>query len=376
MYTICSLITCLITHKANKGIVSKYKVNRKIGMFLLVIVAMIFAILAALRDYNIGTDINYYVIPIFNSAKTNNFETYWNSNNTIIEPLYLLLNYIVSSISSNPHLLMGIISFIISLLVILRLADYKEYKKMWIGVFIYNFALFPISLNLMRQSIAMAILFYSTRYIFTEKLKIRNFIFGTIIAMGFHLTGIMGFFLLIIELYYKKNFSQDSSISIKITSKTIILIVALIIVVLAFDKIVAVIVPLSQFTRKYSSYYTVRGKMDFNPLLVRLPFIILIFLKRKEFYRKDSENYLLFLFMVIDAITSLLRSYSGTLYRVSIYFAYYKMLAIPNFTIIHKGKNKLFINVAVCIIFYLIWIYQIVIQGNEQVFPYTAKWIM
>ena len=80
--------------------------------------------------------------------------------------------------------------------------------------------------------------------------------------------------------------------------------------------------------------------------------------------------------MVIDATTSLLRSYSGTLYRVSIYFAYYKMLAIPNFTIIHKGKNKLFINAAVCIMFYLIWIYQIVIQGNEQVFPYTAKWIM
>lgn len=376
MYTICGAITCLITHKANKLILSRYKTNQKVGKTFLVFVALIFACVAAIRDYNIGTDIKFYVLPVFNSALNNDFSTYWSINSNTIEPLYLLLNYFCSIISDEPRLLMGGLSFIISILVILRLSDYKENRKMWIGIFVYNFAFFPISLNLMRQSVAMAILFYSTRYIFAEKTKLRNFFIGTLLAMGFHFTGVIGLFLLLLQWYYKKDILKNELVSKGTTFKTMVMVVVLIIGVLLFDKVIAIIVPLSSFTQKYSLYYTSIGKnIDFNPLLVRLPFVIMIFLHRKEFYKKQSENYLLFMLMLTDMLTSLLRSYSSTLYRISIYFAYYKMISMPNYIATYYKNKKILMSVVICAMFYVIWIYQIVIQGNEQVFPYTANWL-
>ena len=144
MYTICGFITSLLTYKANKLIVSRYKNNRRIGMAILFWVILVFSIVAGIRDYNVGTDISYYVLPVFNSAKINDFQMYWNLNSKMIEPLYLLLTYFVSLISDNAHLLMGILSFLVTLFVVLRMIDYKESKKMWMGIFVYNFIFFFI----------------------------------------------------------------------------------------------------------------------------------------------------------------------------------------------------------------------------------------
>lgn len=375
MYTICGFITSLLTYKANKLMVSRYKNNRRIGMAILFWVILVFSIVAGIRDYNVGTDISYYVLPVFNSAKINDFQMYWNLNSKMIEPLYLLLTYFVSLISDNVHLLMGILSFLVTLFVVLRMIDYKESKKMWMGIFVYNFIFFPISLNLMRQSVAMSILFYSTRYIFSKEMNVRKFIVGTIFSMGFHFTGAIGFFLLILQVYFKKNYQKKEIISMEIVMKTIFIIAAMIVCVFLFDRIIDIIVPLSSFTQKYSSYYVSGGtRIDFNPLLIRLPFIIIIFLNRKDFYKKQPENYLLFMLMICDALTSLLRSYSTALYRISIYFAYYKMLAIPNFISACKANKRLFWSVVLCVLLYSIWVYQIIIQGNEQVYPYSVDW--
>ena len=143
-----------------------------------------------------------------------------------------------------------------------------------------------------------------------------------------------------------------------------------------FNKIVDMIIPISGFSLKYSSYAVgdING-FDFKPFLVRSPFLLIIFVYRRHFYEQKCENYLLYILLLTDALTSLLRSYSTTLYRISIFFAYYKMLAIPNLIESLKPNKRLRITFVICLLLYVLWIYQIILQGNEQVYPYTAKWL-
>lgn len=376
MYTLCGLVTCLLTYQANKLLISRYKTNRKVGNALLVLIVLIFSTMAALRDYNIGTDISYYVTPVFYNAKRMSFREYWVINSVIIEPLYLILNYLIAMFTDDPRLLMGCIELIVSGFILLRLSDYKMNRRMWIGVFIFNFAFFPISLNLMRQSIAMAIIFYATRYIFSDKLNIHRFILWVVISMGFHLTGIIGLFILAFVFYYQKEKNIIRSRTLAREFKTILLIVGLVIMIFLFNKIVDMIIPISGFSLKYSSYAVgdING-FDFKPFLVRSPFLLIIFVYRRHFYEQKCENYLLYILLLTDALTSLLRSYSTTLYRISIFFAYYKMLAIPNLIESLKPNKRLRITFVICLLLYVLWIYQIILQGNEQVYPYTAKWL-
>lgn len=373
MYTLCMISTCFMTNTANKLIISSHKKNRRYGKFLLFLVVVLFSLLAYFRDYTIGTDISYYVIPAFQEAKRHSFFAYFYLISHLIEPIYLLFNYLFAAVCETPRIWMFMIEFIISSLVVLRLYDYRYDRKMWVGIFIFNCMFLPISFNLMRQSIAMAIIFYASRYILSEKKQIVKYIIIIIISMGFHLTGIIGMLLPALNIYYNKVYLGKNNKKLDSFIKTGLIIFVMILSVIFFNQLVDLVVPISKFTVKYSGYVVKSsGGIQVNPLLVRIPFIILILINWKKYERDKNENYMLFVIMIIDMIMSELRIYSSTLYRVSIYFAYFKILALPNYLVSLNIKKRRLATGLIIVLMYIIWIYQIVIQGNEQVFPYKT----
>lgn len=374
MYTGCLVVTCLIANRANQLLLSSNVRRQRLGKALIILLILIFSLIAGLRDYSVGTDISYYGLPSFYKAQRLSAANYFVTDGTILEPLYVVLNFAITRIFNNYGIVLFALQLLTASFVLLRLCDYKYTGKIWLGVLIYNCFFFPISLNIMRQSVAMAMLFYATRYIFGSEIdaKIKRYVCIVICSMGFHVSGAIGFAILFIyHLYSRKTkYGKDKMTVLK----TCALLCAMIVVVLLFDKIVGIIASLSSFTSKFSRYEGQSlGSIQLNPILTRLPFVIFPLAFWGKYKNKRLENYLVFILVVLDVIFSELRAYSSSLYRVSIYFAYFRMIEIPCLVESVGTRNRKILSILMTAICVSIWVYQIIYQGNESVFPYVFK---
>lgn len=371
MYVLTTIITCFMAYLANVLLLSKNKKNVRYGKLIMICIIVMFSMVAGLRDYTIGTDISFYVRPIFNYSINNTLTDLFVMESTNLEPLYLILNYVSANVFNNMGAVLFCLQFIVILFVVMRICDYTYTKKMWIGILAYNCLYFPISLNLMRQSIAMAILFWGSRYLFGEKCNIKKYLICMLFSVGFHVTGIIGLVFLFCSLYYSKHITtgRDKSLFIK----SLLLVAGTIVAIMFFDKAVEIIAGLAPFMNKFNRYSEqAYSGFQINPFLIRIPLILLTFLSWKEYKKGNNENYLLFIFVVFDLLLAQLRAYSAGLYRLSIYFAYFKMIQLPCM-IYSNRRYKIITTYTVCFILIITWYYQIVLQGNEEVYPYIFR---
>lgn len=374
MYTLCFFVTCFLTYIGNKLVLKKNIRTRKLGRLLFLIVVIIFAVIAGLRDFTVGTDIGFYGSPSFNEAKRFSFREYWKIDSDKLEPGYLILTYIFANTIGYARVWFGVIEFIIAGFTVARLYDIRETGKMWVGMCIFNCIILPPSLNIMRQSMAMAITFYASRYVLVEtkaKPQYIRFLIYILVACSFHVTAAIGLVIPLYRIYFR---TDHTHLKAKDFVRSLVLILLLLIAVVSIDKIVNIIIPLSSFTRKFSRYAGLqRSGFSINPMLIRFPFIVLICLFWKQYYSK--RNYLLFMLLVTEALFAEMRIYSTTLYRLALYFSFYRLLAMPILIGRLNKENRKLVELAVVLLCFVTWFYQIVLQGNEEVFPYTMDWL-
>lgn len=166
----------------------KGKNERKI---LIALGILIPSIIAGVRDYTIGTDIYTYGNTWFNYAV--GFQNYfkyvqyaaWSS----IGVGYATLNFIVSRFTSNAHWFYFVLNLIANILVYRGLEKNKDICNVPLGMAVYYCVFWGIFLNALRQSIALAIIFWGYNYLRNNK-PIKYF--GTaILAILFHSTAIV-----------------------------------------------------------------------------------------------------------------------------------------------------------------------------------------
>lgn len=166
-----------------KLIKSKYKIYEKIGITILVIIS-------ALR-FETGTDYLSYKQIFDNLARKIEFSDYY-----LLEKGYIFINKMIIYLGLNFNFLIGIISFVYIVLVYKTLKKY-EYNNIFLGIFIFltSFNIYFLSLSIIRQSLAIAISFYSIRYVIEKEQK--KYIFAICLGAFFH-KGI----LLMLPFYY------------------------------------------------------------------------------------------------------------------------------------------------------------------------------
>lgn len=366
MYVSCAIVTTFISYIANKYL-NKGKSDRLIGIALLVLIVVIFSSVAAVRDYDIGTDISFYGNATFNEARRYSLQQLFAINGLNIEPLYLLLAKFAAIVSSKPQFQYFLIEFLSVGFIIWRLSDYRKTNNIWLGVFLFNTYFFPTTLNYMRQSIALGIVFFATRYI--EDNQYKKFLLLTIVAAGFHVTALFGISFLIIDVIFKKENNKSKKLL-----HGVYIFVFVGIAVLSLGKVISIIAGLGGFAAKFSRYagQSFSG-FQINPIIVRLPYILLILAFWKQFINDNKNNYYLFVIMVLELFVSELRAINVTLYRFSLFYGYYKMLCMPALISSMKTRdNKIIFALLIVMFSILVWYYQIVIQGNESVFPYHS----
>ena len=203
------------------------KKNKILSIVFEILALTIPCVIAALRDYSVGTDVLFYQKPYFDDALySDNLLNYLHTEGHNVEQLYFLLTWVCAKLSNRMSLLFFCIEALIIVPVYISLKMYmKKDNDLILGIFIFFTFWYNCSLNMARQSIALA--FCILTFACLEQNKNKKAILFTIIAFLFHSSAI--FMIPALILY----FIMKSKIKIKYKI-LIIWLISLIIVAFLF----------------------------------------------------------------------------------------------------------------------------------------------
>ncbi|MGD9678797.1 MAG: EpsG family protein [Vulcanibacillus sp.] len=275
-------------------------------------------------------------------AYSRNFIKYgtmsWNNllqnsiNITIKDPLFWIFTKLIYSLGFSVKAWFFIISAIFS---VLFSATIVKYSKDIALSFILLIALdyYYFSLTGLRQAIALAIIFYSWRYI--ESNQNIKFIVFVLIASMFHISALIALIILFLK---NKKFKIQKLVLIPIIIIVMYFITPLIVVVL------------NQFLpTNYQFYINSRITLNLSGFFIQLVILIFAYLFSSDILKKDKSNNILFNILYIGLFLQLLATFLfAEFFRISYYFSVFALILVPN-VIATSKSNRLVLKYAVAI---------------------------
>lgn len=163
------------------------KIKPRLGVYrLLIPIIFSYIVFVSSIRYHVGSDFLSYVKLYYSIEYNNNFSL-----------SYTTLNIILRQFIESPQAIFLVTSIIVYGFIFLT---YKNYKSLSI-ILLWFILFYFLSLNLLRQGIALAILTYSIYYIPNKK----KYYALIILAFSFHSTGIIGLIFPILYNFRIKN---------------------------------------------------------------------------------------------------------------------------------------------------------------------------
>lgn len=125
-------------------------------------------IMAGVRGLGIGTDVMVYGVWTFRSALGSDLLAFLDAYSGVSPLGFNLFSWLVSNASGSFEVYLGSLQ-LITILPIYSVAHYLFRRREWLCVLCYLFLLYPLSLNIMKQSIAVAIGFAAVVFAFEGK---------------------------------------------------------------------------------------------------------------------------------------------------------------------------------------------------------------
>lgn len=371
IYIVIFIFTILFTYLAEKN-------KNKFSVFIYSLLALLLpSVLAGLRDSGIGTDTQVYVDSSWNAIQfyanqpiTTVVEDVF-SGNLKLELVYNLIGYCVAFLGGDLNWFYFVLNFIVTLFVYLAIYDNRHKASMSLMMFVFLFSFYNITLNLVRQSLALSICLYAYKYI--ENKCWKKFAVFQIIALFTHNTAF--FFLLLIPF----NWLVENR---NLFNKYLIYIV-LIITPLCFslsDIVIIYLVMIGFFplhflnyTSQYAESMVIRSAL----VIYILIWVILYWGARhlnKE-HKYDSRKYLSFYFFSNELFFS--SYFSEFAFRISYYFSYLSyIIFIPRLIRLVVNKNKqlgFVIKILTCALIAFYWYWSIVVHNGNETIPYKSQ---
>ncbi|MSE04354.1 hypothetical protein GKC34_15200 (plasmid) [Lactobacillus salivarius] len=373
IYIVCFIFSLIFSYGYEK---SNIKLLMAISLFFPVAIA-------AFRADIIGTDVQVYARQLYNIAiNSKNFDEFLNMKWYAIwrfkevsefELGYTILVYLSAKLKSFAFLL-GCTQFLTIFPLYLSLNRYKNRYKyiVTIGLSIYYLLFFNMSLNMMRQWIAMTMIMLAYVHLKDSKYVQSTIIF--IIAVLFHRTAIIGLGVLITYVLLRKNkreiFLKFSTKRYNLNIVIFITIMTLLITTVlsnSFRMMLTNLLGLSD----YSTYVNGTVAISINQIYTDIPVLLLFLMIWKR--RKNIEDYTFLTFCIFSNIVlSQLSSVMAYSSRIVLYISVFKMLIVPIYLNNLQGRLKKIITLILILLFYSIyWYYTYVIKGTDATVPYV-----
>lgn len=313
---------------------NRYKKNKIIFVLFSGIAILCPSILAGFRSKGIGTDTNGYINFVFNDClQLKDFgELIKYIKISEVEFLFVLVDYVITRFTNVVNYSYFVFEFIILLFVYLAAYKFDE-RTFYFSYLFFLILFFNRSLNMCRQTLALAIVLFNFSNI-REK-NIIKFTFWTCIAILFHKTAIIS---IVCYPLYNYIFNFEKPIFRKLVSVLLV-----VIGVYFFNNIFNLLYSYGIVNAKYLVYLTNTSSTVSNmELMLKITVIIIEILIYKNYIETKQENEFLVYMFIIGSLLSLLGMKISFGQRLSYYFTYYIIFFLSNFYEVFKGKKQKF----------------------------------
>lgn len=311
-------------------------------------------ILLGMYRYNVGSDFQNYLLGYRQLCNVSFVDYFSNFDLINGDPVGLFLIAKVANFFNSSKLYFGILTALTIIPIICFLESDTIHINKGLALFFYLMGDFLTGFNIIKQTISLALLMYSIKFIYKKQIK--YFYMFIVIAMLFHFTAII-----FIPIYYIYTIENVSKIK-----KTLFLVIVFFLVIF-MDKIILI------SGGKLDDYLTETGTKNLIFYLNLLWTIIFFFFYRR-FLNLDKKNDLLIYIYLVGTIFQAIGFFNIFIKRIAIYFVGVDFLIIPQFeNIVKKNKStkiiKYIIIIYKMIIFYVIYC----LLGQSSVLPYKIK---
>ena len=342
----------------------KFK-NNSIEQWIFSILSIsVASFLAGVRDYTIGTDTLFYAYDVFYDAcasmSYNLFDPRYLER---FEPGYLLLNFIVGRCSSDLHVMLFVMMFIQMLFMVKGLLYYKDKMPVIWGLAAFLFMYYNVSLNIARQMMAAAIIFYSYRFVLEKRLV--PFVACIVLAFMFHRSAFIFFVAYPLQIYFERK--QD-------VKSVVLMVVFLILGMIIIQQTISSVLNVIGLDSKYGYYFRYASHGFFlTKLLLGIPlFLLFLMYSKRIFCDADKEDYYLLFCLLVSVLSTQAREWIGeSAERLVLYFSFFQILALPRvlyFTI----PSRFFVMRIYMGYWFVYWYYNFIYNGFQATYPYTS----
>lgn len=374
-----TFLTTLVFSYQNEVNLKKRRPNKLTHYISAGMIILIPAGIAALRADSVGVDTLVYAKPIFT------YSIYCSSYSEIlsrfldIEPLFLFLSFAISRISKSFQLFLFLISFIIQLVTYLALYRRRDQCSIFVGEALYLFYMYNQSFNMMRQSIAMAIMLLGMTYLFE-----RRYIAYTLwLALGFffHKSIIIGlvFIPLIVFIDEHNGVEKTNYLSqrkkILLWAKFAAITCGAFCVTVMFQTLIIWLGGIGVISERFTNYLNGEsGTFNWKFFAVYILPLIWLFLN-------TSKIRMGYTFLSIEVINILLFGMQYTiyyLYRISVYFMAVRLFSMSEYRIdlyriVKTGKIRYteILSLTSIAFGFIYWFSFIIINNNHGTADYV-----
>lgn len=338
----------------------KNKENKILKIIFFIFSFMPFFLISAFR-YDVGTDfLTRYVADFYKINEGLNVDN--------LEVGYKIIIKICQFFTDNSQSIFIVTSFIINLLITYTIFKYSKNKYLSVIVYFFGGFLF-LSLNAVRQFLAMSLIFWAYPYLIRENKK-WLYIISVLIASSIHSSALV----MLIFAFFGKN----KTINYKITLLVVVLF-------LLFGR--SLLVPLNLLLKetKFSPYLVeYYAKADVSSLYLLSNFLIYTFyslvIKNKNI--ENKEVILLYNIQAMALIITSMEAIHQLFSRIVFYYTIFQLISIPLFIKLGLNFNlkfsrikfldKKYITIYIIIGYIFMFVFTNVIHNDNEVLPYIC----
>lgn len=341
--------------------------KKGLAIFFIVIAILIASVFAGCRDLSIGTDTSFYVLDYFREAK--HARSFFKYREQIrADTGYAIFNYVITKIFNNISWLLFFIQAFVMFFITISILHLKKSKILPWAFFIYFLLYFSTSLNMTRQTMAIAVCIYSFANLLTGNIAKALILVG--FAITFHFTAFIFLGIFPIFLYTSK-FTKNFWLFQLIIS------IACIAIVILMDIIIVAFIGVGVLAEGFSTYKSggiYGSNIPLSDLFLGFVFFALFIIFRKfSFLEKSQKNFFQTVFL-ISIILCFAAVQSTFAVRGMYYFSFLSIVILPQLiTSMEDKRFEYLLWISVVCLFILFWGLTVPYANLGETYPYKSK---
>lgn len=357
--------------------------NKSIQKLLIIIGLLLPAILAGLRAENIGVDVKSYAISFFERAKQSDSIINFLKNQSILGNAdigFNLIVYLVAKVVNDYHWSLFVYELVAVTVVYIAFCRCEKLygTPVWLVMLLYYFSMYNVSLNIMRQTIAVSFVTLAVTYLFDKQYK--PYFVLMVIAFAMHSSAILGFGIFPMYLFLQ---DKPGTSEKKQFLKGMFAVAVVGAISVTINNLVRLLVNMGIFRENYLNYLsggqfsTVSEGRSISLIvaLIQATYLLILVVHFRYLNRRKMQGlFYIFASGVVFMFTVLGPLFAEYISRSSYFFIPLQMIGLSNTYTCYSEKSKNIWAWILIAILFATWYRAYVLLNYAATVPYQFYW--